>query len=91
MNCGFLDVSYSVLNNTGEGVHRNGLGVFCRIYRSLGSLGNSRTLKGGNFNYFAAELAGQLLGVYLIAVLADNIHHVDGDNYRYAKLHKLCG
>ena len=86
-----LNVSDSVFNSARKAVLRNGLGVFCRVYRSLGSLGNSRTLKGGNFNYFAAELAGQLLGVYLIAVLADNIHHIDGDNYRYAELHKLCG
>ena len=70
---------------------RDGLGVLRRVYCSLGSLFDSGTLKGGNFNYFAAELAGKLLGVYLIAVLANNIHHVDGDNNRYAELHKLCG
>ena len=36
VNCGFLDVSYSMLNNTGEGVHRNGLGVLGGLYCSLG-------------------------------------------------------
>ena len=46
-------------------------------------------LQSGNFNHFAAQLTGQLRDVDLIAVLADHVHHVDGDDHGDAQLGEL--
>ena len=56
-----------------------------------GSLINACALQCGNFHDLAAQFLCQLVNADLVAVLADNVHHVDGDNYRNAKLHQLCG
>ena len=80
-----------MLDRAGERVHRDGLcalrsgnGGLCRFHDAV-------ALERGDLHDFAAKLAAQLCDVDHIAVLADNIHHIDGDNYRYAELHKLCG
>ena len=48
-------------------------------------------LQGGDLDDLAAKLTGQLCGVDLIAVLADDVHHVDGDDDRDAQLGELRG
>ena len=45
----------------------------------------------GGLHHRAAQLTGQLLGVDLVAVLADHVHHVDGDDHRDTQLGKLGG
>ena len=87
----FLDVSDSVLDRAGEGVHRNGLAVLCSVDSGLGSVHNAVALQSGDLNDLAAELTGELFDVYLVALLADDIHHVDGDHHGDAKLSELSG
>ena len=45
----------------------------------------------GDLDDLAAELTAQLRDVDLVAVLADNVHHVDGDDHGDAKLGQLGG
>ena len=90
MESSFFDMCDSVFNNSGEGVHRNCLCVLSGVDGSFCGFHDTCTIQSGNFNYLAAELTGKLRGVYLIAILLDDIHHVDSDNYRNSKLCKLC-
>ena len=55
MNNGFLNVSESVLNRAAECVLRNGLVVFRRFNRLLGSLVDSRALESRDLDHAAAE------------------------------------
>ena len=87
----FFDVGESVLDGAFKGVHRNSLGALCSLDSSLGSVHDSVTFKGGNLDYLAAELAGELIDVYFVAVLLDDVHHVDGDNNGDAELGQLGG
>ena len=80
-----------VLDRAGERVHRHGLGGlggldggFCRVHDAV-------TLQGGDLHHLAAQLAAELSHVDLVAVLADHIHHVDGDDHRDTQLGKLGG
>ena len=91
VNSRFLDVGNGVLHRAGEGVHGNGLAVLCGVDRSLGSGHNAVALQSGNFNDLAAQCLGQLGNVDLVAVLADDIHHVDGDDHGDAQLGQLGG
>ena len=88
---GLFNVRESVLDGAFKCMHRNGLGALCSLDSSLGSVHDSVTFKGGNLNYLAAELAGELIDVYLVAVLLDDVHHVDGDNNGDAELGQLGG
>ena len=88
---GLLDVGNGMLHGTGEGVHGDGLAVLGSLHGGLGGLHDAGTLQGGDLHHRAAQLTGQLLGVDLVAVLADHIHHVDGDDHGDAQLGKLGG
>ena len=86
-----LDVSDRMLDSAGEGVHRDGLGVLCGIDRSGCGFGNAGSLECRDLNDLAAELSGQLFDVDNVAVFANYIHHVDGDDYGDAQLGELSG
>ena len=89
VNDSLLDVSERVLDRAGEGVLRNGFAVMSRLYRGLGGFLDARFTKRGDLNYLAAYLAGKLCNIDLVAFLFDDVHHIDGDDYRYAELREL--
>ena len=91
MQGGFLDVGNGMLHRAGEGVHGNGLAVAGGVNRGLGGLHDALALQSGNLTDLAAQLTGQFAEVDLIAVLADNVHHVDGHNHRDTQLGQLRG
>ena len=91
VNGGFLDVGNGVLHRAGEGVHGDGLAVLRGVDRSLGSGHNAVALQGGDLDDLAAQRLRQLVDIDLVAVLADDIHHIDGDDHRDAQLGQLGG
>ena len=86
---GLFDVGNRVLHGAGEGVHRDGLGALGSLDGGLSRFHDARALQGGDLNDLAAKLTAELCGVDLVAVLADNVHHVDGDDNRNAELGQL--
>ena len=88
---GLLDMGDSVLHRAGEGVHGDGLGGLGGLDGGLGGLHDALALQGGDLHDLAAQLAAQLFHVDLVAVLADHVHHVDGDNNGDAQLGQLGG
>ena len=88
---GLLDVGDGVLHGAGEGVHGHGLGGLGGLHGGLGGLHDALALQGGDLHDLAAQLAAQLVHVDLVAVLADHVHHVDGDDHRDAQLGQLGG
>ena len=70
-------------------MHGDGLAALCSLDSSLGSLHDAIALQGGYLNYLAAQVASQLVDIYLVPVLADDIHHVYRDNDRDAQLGEL--
>ena len=88
----FFNMSDSVFNAAAEAVlgdHGN-LGL-SSIDSLFGSLVDSRALQSGYLNDLAAKLLGKLIGVDLVAVLADNVHHVDSAYNGDSKLNQLSG
>ena len=86
-----FDVGDRVLDAAGEGVHRDRLRVLCRVDRGLRRLHDPGALQRRNLDDLAAELAAELGRVDLVAVLAHDVHHVDGDDDRDAELGELGG
>jgi len=86
-----LDVGDGMLHGAGEGVHGDGLGGLGRSHSRLRRFHDALALQGGDLHDLAAQLAAQLLHVDLVAVLADNVHHVDGDDNGDAQLGQLGG
>jgi len=86
-----FDVGNGVLDGPREGVHRHGLGALCRADSCLGCLHDTVALERGDLDDLAANLTGELLDVDLITVLADNVHHVDGDDHGDPQFGKLRG
>ena len=86
-----FDVGDGVLDRAGEGVHRDGLGALGGADGSLCSVHDAVALECGDLDDLAAKLTGELLDVDLITVLADDIHHVDGDDHGDAELSELGG
>ena len=78
-----------MLDRAAEGVHRNRLAVLGRVNRRVRRFHDTRTFERGDLYNFAPELPGQFLCVDLVAILADNIHHVDRDDHRDAQLGQL--
>ena len=91
MHSDLFDVGQRMLDRTGECVHRNGLRALGGLDGSLGGFHDTGALQGRDLDDLAAKLTGQLCGVDLIAVLADDVHHVDGDDDRDAQLGELRG
>ena len=86
-----LDMRQCVLHAAGEGVLRNGLAVLGGINGSLGGSHHAGPLQRGDLHHLAAQLAGKLFYIDLIAVLLHDVHHIDGDDDRDAKLGQLGG
>ncbi len=84
-----LDVRDGVLHRAGEGVHRDGLAALGSLDGSLRRLHHAVALERGDLDDLAAQLAGELGDVDLVAVLADHVHHVDGDDHGDAQLGEL--
>ena len=89
---GLLDVCDGMLYTAGEDMRKLFLlarlcsldAEICRIHRVL-------VLKSGDLDNLATKLLAQLLDIDAVAVLANQIHHVDGDDNRNTDLHQLCG
>ena len=90
VNSRLFDMCQRMLDHARKGVHRNGLAVLRSIDRCLGSLHDARALQCGDLNDLAAELTGQLRRIDSVAVLLDDIHHINGEDDRDTKLGKLC-
>ena len=88
---GLFNVGNGVLHRAGEGVHGDGLGTLGSLHGGFGSFHNAVALQRGDLDDPHAQLAGQLRHVDLVAVLADHVHHVDGDDHGNAQLRELCG
>ena len=91
MYCSLFYVRYCMLNRAWKGVFRFGFSVFRRVNGSFGSLRDARALQGWNLHNLTAQGSGQFGGVDFVAILFDNIHHVDGNDHGNAEFGKLCG
>ena len=87
-----FDMCNSVFYTAAELVLRHhGNLALSNLHCLLGSLVNAGAFQCGDLNNLAAQFLCQLVDADLVAVLADNVHHVDGYHYRNAQLHQLCG
>ena len=73
-----------VLGNHGDLAFRSLHGFLC-------SFVNAGALQCGNFHDLTAQFLCQLVNADLVAVLPNDVHHVDRDNYRNAQFYQLCG
>ena len=62
-----------------------------QVQGSLGDLGAALALDGAGLDDLAAQRIGELFDVDPVAVLADHIHHVEGDDHWHADLQQLGG
>ena len=89
---GLLDVSDGVLNAAGEDVGQlAALSSLCSSHSSLCSSLGAFALQCADLNSLTAQLGAQLLQVDLIAVLADEVDHVDSHDHGDAQLDELSG
>ena len=65
--------------------------LFRKRYGTFGCLQDALSFQGGNFNHLAAQLFTQLYGIDFVSAFCHNIHHIDGQNYRYPQLQQLRG
>ena len=91
MQDSLFDVGDGVLDRAGEGVLRLGVRAGSGGNGSLSGFHDAGALQSGDLNDRAAQLAGEFLDVDLVAVLLDNVHHVDGHDHRDAELGQLRG
>ena len=89
---GLLNVGDGMLNAAGKDVRQLAcLALLGSGDGQLGSLLAALVLQGGDLDGLAAKLVGQLLQVDLVAVLADEVDHVDGHDHGDAELDQLGG
>ena len=91
VNNSLFDVGNRMLDRAGERVHRNGLGVLCSVDGGLRGGVDAGALQSGDLDDLAAKLTGKLVQVDLVAVLLDDIHHVDRHDHGDAELGQLRG
>ena len=70
-------------------LRRGGNALLAEFDRGLHKLVHAAALERRGGNNRAAELAGELIDVDLVAVLLDEVHHVEGDDHRQAQLEDL--
>ena len=90
MHGDLLDMGQGVIDRAGEAVLRHHLAAG-HADAGLDRLIDAVALERGDFHDGAAELTAQLLGVDLIAVLPDEVHHVERDDHGDAELGQLGG
>ena len=89
---GLLDVSDGVLNAAGEDVGQlAALSSLCSSHSSPCSSLGAFALQCADLNSLTAQLGAQLLQVDFIAVLADEVDHVDSHDHGDAQLDELSG
>ena len=89
---GLLNMGDGMLNAAGKDVRQLAcLALLGGGNGQLGSLLAALVLQGGDFDGLAAQLVGQLLQVDLVAVLADEVDHVDSHDNGDAELDQLGG
>ena len=86
-----FDVGNGVLDRAGELVHRDGLAALRGFDGGLGGFLDAVALQRGDLHDRAAELTGQLRNVDLVAILADDVHHVHRQHHGDAELGELRG
>ena len=72
-------------------LRRSGNTLLAEFYRGLHKLIHAAALERRGGNDRATELAGKLVDVDLVAVLLDEVHHVEGDDHRQAQFENLRG
>ena len=88
---GLLDVGDRVLKASVEDMRQlRRLAFLCGLDAHLSGLHRAVAVKSGDLDDLAAELLAELLDVDLVAVLPDQVHHVDGDDHRKTDLDELC-
>ena len=81
-----------VLNTAGKDVRQlAGLALLGGGDGHLSGLLAALVLQGGDLDGLAAQLLGQLVQVDLVAVLADEVDHIDGHDHGDAQLDQLGG
>ena len=89
---GLLDVRDGVLDAASKNVGQlAGLACLCSRHSSLCSSLGTFALQSADLNSLTAQLGAQLLQVDLIAVLADEVDHVDSHDHGDAQLDELSG
>ena len=89
---GLLNVGDGVLNTAGKDVRQlTGLALLGGGDGHLSGLLAALVLQGGDLDGLAAQLLGQLVQVDLVAVLADQVDHVDCHDNGDAQLDQLGG
>ena len=92
METSFFDVCNGMLYTAAEFVLRHhGNLALSNLHCLFRSLVNAGALQCRDLNDLAAQFLCQLVDADLIAVLADDIHHVNGYHYRNTQLYQLCG
>ena len=72
-------------------LRRSGNTLLAEFYRGLHKLIHAAALERRGGNDRATEFAGKLVDVDLVAVLLDEVHHVEGDDHRQAQFENLRG
>ncbi len=88
----FLDVSQRMLDAAGEAMLRDGLLAAARhLHGTLSRFHHAIALQRGNLDDRHAQVIGELGRVNAVAVLADNVHHVQRNDHRDAQFGELRG
>ena len=85
-----FDLAECGLDIGGEGLDFRGHALFGHFHGSFGRFHDAGAFQCGDLHNGGAQLFGQFLDIDLVAVLFDDVHHVDGDDRRDAQLDDLC-
>ena len=86
---GLFDVGDGMFDRPRKCMHRKRMRLFRRLDGLLRGRHDAVVVQGGNFHDLATELVRKLLKINSIAILADNVHHVHGDDHRDAQFGQL--
>ena len=88
---GLLDMRDGMFDRAGKVVHREPLPLRSGGDRGFGGLLHALALERGDLHHGRPEPAGKFREIDLIAVLAHDVHHVDGDHHRDPEFGQLGG